>query len=447
MLSILLVDDEPSVRGVMADLLRDEGYRVATAADGAEAFALLDEQRFDLVVADVRMPKADGFAILTRLRRELPATDVILMSAYGSIAEAVTAMKGHALDYLPKPVQVEQLLDTVARVAAGRRLQAERARARAEMDAARGSLLLGASPPIERMRQRIDAVAASDASVLLVGEPGSGKDLVARLIHERSARAAGRLVVVRCAGATARALTEELFGRAGRLPAAAGGTLFLDAIDDMPLEVQGRLLRVLESAADAAVPADARLVSATVRDLAALVEEGRFLGPLYRRLRVLQVEVPPLRDRRSDLPLLVERHLRRFANDEVAAAISPRAWAALNHYAFPGNVRELQQVLEHALVLGGGRDIEFEHLPEEVRAGGDGAVSSSPPVPSDPSLPRALRPLSIAVEEFEREYLLRALALANGERTRAAAMLGISRKCLWQKLRKNGVRRASSARP
>src|SRR5579883_303582 len=275
MLSILLVDDEPAVRAVLAEVLRDAGHVVTTAADGAQALAQLDAMRFDLAITDVRLPKADGFAILSRIRRDAAptglATDVILISAYGSIAEAVSAMKLRALDYLSKPVVPEQLLALVGQVDERRRLQAERARFQLEAESQSGTPLLGRSPAMARLRQRIDQVAASDANVLLVGEPGTGKELVARVIHQRSARRAARFIAVSCAATTAAALEEELLGRDGangsaigsdgRLAAAEGGTLLLDAVAEVPREVQGRLLRALVPEGAEAAPPDVRIVS------------------------------------------------------------------------------------------------------------------------------------------------------------------------------------------
>jgi DNA-binding NtrC family response regulator len=449
MLEILLVDDEPSVRLPIGGALRAQGHHVTLAADGAEAMARLDSTVFDVVVSDVRLPKVDGFTILRRLRDESPGTDVLLITAYGTIDDAIVAMKEHAVDYVTKPFDVEELVLTVERIGERRRLKEELSEARAQLQAmgSRHSLV-GRCPSMRRLQDQIDAIAHSDAAVLLSGESGTGKELVAHQIHDRSPRHGKAFVTVNCAAIPPALLEAELFGhergaftgavrrRDGRFKAADGGTLFLDEIGELPLEAQAKVLRVLQGdsfepiGSNRGIKVDVRIISATHRDLRSFCASGRFREDLYYRVRVFELALPPLRERSSDLPLLVEHFLSQHAPaGQAPQPLSPAAWAALRQYGFPGNVRELEHMMEHAVVLSRGLEIELCHFPQEIR--GDHAN------PAKPTL--GLRPLSLAVEDFEREYLVSALRLAGGEKRRAAAMLGISRKCLWQKLRQYGV--------
>jgi DNA-binding NtrC family response regulator len=455
MMRILVVDDEADMRLSVSEALRDEGHEVEVAADGEAALARLAAQPFDLVVSDVRLPRVDGLSLLRRVRRDCPATEVLLMTAYGSIGDAVAAMKNRAIDYLPKPFNLETLVALVQGVDERRRLRTAPARARAELaDGAGASRLVGRSPQILRLMEKIDAVADTPAAVLLTGESGTGKELVAGLLHERSRRAARPMVVVNCAAVPPTLIEAELFGhergaftgavkkREGRFSAANGGTLFLDEIGEMPLEAQAKVLRVLQQGelvpvgSDTSVRVDVRLVSATNRDLKAMVAEGRFREDLYYRIKVFELGLPPLRERRVDLPLLVETFLREFG---AAAAslpeLSPAAWAALGDHAFPGNVRELRHAIQHASILARGAEIDLQHLPPEI----SGQPTSGDEIPA--------HSLVKAVEQYERELILRTIRGTGEKRQRAAELLGISRKSLWKKLTKYGLqhRRGSDA--
>jgi DNA-binding NtrC family response regulator len=455
MLNILLVDDEPDLRVSLGQVLRDEGHTVDVAPDGEAAMARLASHPFHLVVSDIRLPKLDGLTLLRRIRSEFPSTEVLLMTAYGSIGDAVTAMKDSAVDYLTKPFNVDELVTVVYRIDDRRRLRDEHAQARAEIaERTGGAHLVGRSPAILQMVEKIDTIADTQAAVLLTGESGTGKELVARMLHERSRRRERPLVVVNCAAVPPSLIEAELFGhergaftgaikkRDGRFKAADGGTLFLDEVGEMPLETQAKLLRVLQEGelvpvgSNISVKVDVRLVSATNRDLKAMVAEGRFREDLYYRIKVFDLHLPSLRDRRSDMALLVEQFLLEFRPDDSdLPVLSPVAWAALREYAFPGNVRELRHAIQHASILARGNEIDVNHLPPEISG--------------KPETHEAERATSLveAMEEYEKELILRTIRGTGEKRQRAAKLLGISRKSLWKKLTKYGLqtRRSGAA--
>ena len=453
MLDILLVDDEPSIRLTVADGLEDAGHVVTTAADGAEAMSLLDERAFDLVLTDIRMPKVDGMTVFRRLRKERPTTGVILMTAYAAVADAVVALKEGALDYLTKPFDLDELRLRVKRFDERRALEAELDAARNELaNRDPSSIIVGRAPNMVRLLDLVETIADNDAPVLITGESGTGKELVAKTVHRLSGRNNGPFVAVNCAAFPETLLEAELFGhergaftgavkaRDGRFMAAKGGTLFLDEIAEIPPMAQAKLLRVLQEGVieplgtNQQVNVDVRVVSATHRNLKERIRDGLFREDLYYRLNVLDVAIPPLRDRRSDLPLLVEFFLKRLVKaGREEPSISPRAWAAISEYAFPGNVRELEHAVQRAVVLSRGQEIDLDHLPEDIRGPDDtqGARRDSEQTP--------LRPLSTAVKEFEHQYLMRALTAAHGKKAKAAELLGISRKNLWEKLRSHEI--------
>lgn len=444
MLEILLVDDEPSIRLSVSDGLRSAGHNVRTASDGAEAEALIESHSFDVIVTDLRLPKRDGLTIFRNVRRDHPGVEVILMTAFGTVAEAVGALKDGAADFLTKPFETDQLLHVLSRIDKQRTMQRELEQARSELAARSGpSAIIGRSPPMARLFDRIETFAASDAPVLILGESGTGKELVARTLHERGPRSAKPFVAVNCAAFPETLLEAELFGhergaftgavrkRDGRFKAANGGTLLLDEIAEIPLPAQAKLLRVLQESAieplgtNQSIPVDVRIISATHRNLKERIASGLFREDLFYRLNVLDVTIPPLRDRRSDLPLLVQHFIAKYSGGKTPPPISARAWAALSEYGFPGNVRELEHAVQHAVVLARGEEIDLPYFPPEI----SGSAAT------DATRPGGLRPLSDALKEFEKEYLGRALRATNGKKGEAAGLLGISRKNLWEKLR------------
>jgi two-component system response regulator AtoC len=467
-LVILLVEDEPEIAEPIAEALRREGHHLTVVSNGDRALKRLDEEVFDLLICDIRLPGADGLSIFRRVREAQPEAKVILMSAYGSVAEAVAAVKDHAVDYLAKPFAMSELLGAVHQVGEERKLARSLAHARERVDTYEGeAVIIGETPAMVSLVTRIHAVADSDAPVLITGETGTGKELVARALHAQSSRNSKPFVEVNCAAFQDTLLEAELFGhergaftgaerrRDGRFRTADGGSLFLDEVGEMSPSAQAKMLRALQDGSfqplgsSTTIKVDVRTIAATNVDLRSRIADGKFREDLFYRLKVFHLHVPALRERRADLPLLAEYFCRQLATGTEPGApsltrrtpvITPRAWAALSHYRFPGNVRELKHALRHALVLSGGGDVDLEHLPEEVRGrptseGRSAGVSVVGPA--------SLQPLEAAQRQFEREYLLRALREADWNRTRVAQLLGISRKTLWQKLRRLGIETGS----
>ena len=456
MLAILLVEDEPMIRTSVARALRTAGHRVTDTADGGEALAALGAQEFDLMISDIHLPKASGLELFRHVCVSAPGTDVILMTAHGAIEDAVAALKQGAKDYLLKPFDLEELAVRVARIMEQRELKREFSAVKTELLArAEGSGLVGRTPAMARIHDRIATLSLSDAPVLITGETGTGKELVARRLHELSARRGKPFIAVNCAAFPETLIEGELFGhergaftgavkgREGRFKAAHGGTLFLDEVAEIPLPAQVKLLRVLQEGtieplgSNTPIRVDVRVVSATHRNLKRFLTEGRFREDLYYRLNVLDIELPPLRARSGDIPVLIKHFLEKLTPPgSEPPAITPRAYSALTSYHFPGNVRELKHAIEHAVVLSRGREIDLEHLPGDVRG-----VST---LAGDATQGRGLGPLSGAVKEFERAYLLRALDATRGRKADAAKLLGISRKNLWEKLRAHDITESDS---
>ncbi len=457
MLDILLVDDEPGLRDTLAEQLVERGHRVETARDGATGSEHVKRRLFDVVICDICMPQFDGLSLFRNIRKEAPGTDVILMTAYSEVSQAVAALKEGAYDYLTKPFDVDELLLQVQRIDEVRRLRRELDTARTALgDRSASVVLVGQSPAIRRIQEMVKMVAQSDAPTMITGESGTGKEVVARLVHEQSSRRDKPFVAVNC-GALAENLVEaELFGhergaftgalrkRDGRFKAADGGTLLLDEVAELPLPAQAKLLRVLQEGAveplgtNTPVHVDVRIISATHRNLLERIKAGLFREDLFYRINVIELQIIPLRERPGDIPLLVNHFLARMAPaGKPCPTISAAAWAALTQYPFPGNVRELSHAIEHALVLCGGKEIDLQHLPATMLSAKNGEPQTALPATSD------IRPLQAAIRDFEHSYLLRALKATEGKRARTAELLGISRKTLWEKLRGDADRSAA----
>jgi DNA-binding NtrC family response regulator len=452
-LDVLLIEDEPALRLTLEEAIRSAGHRVTSASDGADGLGQVTAKVFDVLLCDVRLPKVDGLSLMRRARQESPATEVILMTAFAEVADAVAALKEGAYDYLTKPFQIDELLFQLKRIAQHRVLRRELERARAELAGRReATTLVGRSPAMRRVNGLVEVVSQSEAPVLITGESGTGKELVARMLHERSSRREGPFVAVNCGALTETLIEAELFGhergaftgavkkREGRFKAAHAGTLFLDEVAELPPSAQTKLLRVLQEGTfeplgtNVTIKVDVRVLSATHRDLKKRIAEGLFREDLFYRINVIEIPMPPLRDRPGDLPILLQHFLHRLVPaGRSLPTVAPSAWAALCQYGFPGNVRELSHAIEHAVVLSAGSEIRLDHLPASITAGAKLAGTESVGPSGD------VRPLQVAVKEFEREYLLRAIGQAGGKRLRAAEILGISRKSLWEKLRLHGI--------
>ena len=438
---ILVVDDDRTFRLSTAQLLRQDGHDVEVAADAAEAADVLRSGSFDLVLLDMRMPGMDGLTAVEVLRKRGLQAPILMISGFGTIDTAVESLHRGADHFLSKPVDPDVLSAKVAELLE-RRPAEERIR-----EGALGSMV-GHSRAMREVFDAVRRVAPTEATVLISGETGTGKELLARAVHDLSGRASGPFVPVNCASLAEGVLESELFGhvrgaftgavadRKGLFAAARGGTIFLDEVGDVGAALQQLLLRVLQEreflpvGAVRAEPVDVRVVAATHRDLESEMREGRFRDDLYYRLNVYRIDVPPLRARPADVPLLVEAALARLRESGAAhaqAACSPLAMRLLRAHAWPGNVRELFAVVESAAIRAGGGRIEAQHLPPGIR---DPEGSGGPPAEERYRAPDP---------EAERESIVAALAEANGSRSKAAELLGMSRTTLWRRMREFGL--------
>ena len=449
-LRVLFADDDESFRRVQEYQLEQAGYDVTIAVDGREALDAFRDGLHDLVVTDIRMPGLDGLELLARLMAISPETPVVVVTGHGTIRTAVEAMKRGAFDFLTKPFSGDRLRLTLQRAAEMARLQRENRELRREVEG-RFSFenLVGSSEAMQRLFEAVELVAPTPSTVLITGETGTGKELVARAVHYNSPRRKGPFVAVHCSAIPAALIESELFGhkkgaftgadadRAGRFEAADGGTLFLDEVGEIPLELQPKILRALQSGEvdrvgeDRPVRVDVRIVAATHRDLRRMVQDGAFREDLYYRLAVVPVEVPPLRDRREDIPLLAEHFLRRMEvrSGRSGLRFPSEALALLDRYGWPGNVRELENTVERMVVLSRDDTIALETLPEPIR-GGPTAGRTSFRLPAG----------GVSLEELEKDLIRQALERSDGNRTHAARLLGLTRNTLLYRMRKHGLR-------
>jgi DNA-binding NtrC family response regulator len=437
---VLVVDDDQSSRDLLSRILSGAGHRVTAVADGREAIAALDAgEPPDVVISDIRMSEVDGLQVTDAYRARAPDTPVILVTAFGNIDGAVDAIRRGAADYISKPYDVDAIQLVVARALKQRELAAEnRSLRRGLREKYRLENVVGRSEAMLQVYKTAARVASTDATVLIQGESGTGKELVARAIHAASPRAAGPFVAVDCGAIAEGVLESELFGHArgaftgaqqarrGLFEEAQGGTLFLDEIGDVGPNLQARLLRALQEGTvrrvgtNEPIAVDVRVVAASNRDLEAAVKEASFRADLYYRLAVVTIRIPPLRERREDIPLLAEHFAHKHGRSE-GSAISPAARDLLVAYDWPGNVRELENVVARALALNPSGVIMPEDLPEAVHGERPPAPARGPDVSDRPTL-----------EELERRYAAQVLQETGGNKTRAAEVLGIDRKTLYR---------------
>ena len=439
---ILLVDDERGTREVLAKFLKPE-YDVTLAEDGEIGVNLLARNDYDLVLTDIRMPGAGGFAVLEASLKKTTRTPCILFTAYGSIETAVEAMKKGAFDFVTKPVNFDQLEIVIRRALDSKRIMDENTELKKRLDERFGmNAIVGDSEAMRHVSDTVKLVAPSRTTVLIQGESGTGKELVAQAIHQLSGRT-GKFVPVHCAALPETLLESELFGhergaftgavemKKGRFELADGGTIFLDEIGEIPLSVQVKLLRVLESRSFErlggveTVKVDSRVVAATNRDLADMVSRGTFREDLFYRLDVVRIDIPPLRERVSDIPLLVKYYMDYFVkeNNRAPMTLSEGALAALTSYSWHGNIRELKNCVERMVVLCSGSEIGIENVPANIREN------------VTPGITRTLMSAATCdLEHNEKLLIERALSECDGNRSRAAEKLGISRRTLHRKL-------------
>ena len=451
--TVLVVDDDTGHRLTLETLLTRWGLTVTGAENGESAVCAVEQQPYDAVLMDIRMRGMDGLTALKAIKEYNPAVPVVIMTAFSAVESAVDALKSGACDYLVKPLDFDVLRLTLERAMEHSALKVENCTLRQQLsrNTSVAQSIVGTSPPIRTLLDMIATVAPAEANVLITGKSGTGKELVARALHQGSGRCDGPLVTVNCAALSEGLLESELFGhergaftgadkrRNGRFMQAHGGTLFLDEIGEMPLSMQARLLRAIQQreiqrvGSDEPLTVDVRLVAATNRDLREEVAGGRFREDLFYRLFVVVIRIPPLRERPEDIPLLIQHFLQQSAkeNNRTIEAITPDALHVLSAYPWPGNVRELRNAIERMVVLTRSPRITLRDVPAEIRDNKT-AVTASVAMPT-PGAP----PLSI--DEAEKNLIAKALKATNGNRTLAAKQLGISRRTLHRKLNEYGL--------
>jgi two-component system, NtrC family, nitrogen regulation response regulator NtrX len=448
--SILIVDDEPGVRSALSGVLRDEGYDVDSAESGEACLERLAREAYDVVVLDIWLPGMDGLATLSRMRERQIDAQVVIISGHGNVESAVRAIKMGAFDFVEKPLSLEKTVLVVRNALRQRRLEAENLALRARVDAQHQ--MIGESYAMAKLREQVAMAAPTNGRVLIIGENGTGKELVARNIHSMSRRRTAPFVEVNCAAIPEELIESELFGhvrgaftgavadRRGKFEAAHGGTIFLDEIGDMSLKTQAKVLRVLQEqvmepvGGSTRIRVDARVLAATNKDLPVEIRAGRFREDLYFRLNVVPIFVPPLRERTEDIALLADHFMAMLAREygRRPKTFDADAVAALRRYPWPGNVRELRNLVERLMIMVPGdrvssRDLTF--LEQGIAPTAQAAVHQ----------PAAIVPLHDARDEFEKQYILRALAAQQGNMSRTAEVLGVERSNLYRKMRAFGI--------
>jgi DNA-binding NtrC family response regulator len=440
---VLVVDDDPEMGDFLSDLLQAEGFLVTSLHDSLEASKAIRKEEFDVLVTDLRMKGLKGLDLLEASKKAAPLTPVIIITAFGTIESAIQAMKMGAFDYLTKPFRADELVLTVKKALENRFLKKEVIRLKKEVESRyQFHNLIGKSPAMQSIYDLIGRVSDTSSNVLLTGESGTGKELVAKAIHYNGLRREGAFVAINCAAIPETLLESELFGykkgaftdaktdKRGLLSEADGGTLFLDEITEMLSTLQAKLLRVIEEKEvrplgdTRSYPLDVRFISTSNRDLKSLTQQGRFREDLYYRLKVIDIEIPPLRERKEDIPLLVRHFIQKFTAElnKGASAVSEEALRILMNYSWPGNVRELENIVQRALTLSRQDIISPEDLPAALVQAAD-----------EDLIERGLRK-QFTLDQLEKEYIRRVLSQAGGNKSKAAEILGLDRKTLYRKI-------------
>lgn len=446
---VLIVDDEEAHAHAVAESLSRAGYDCTVAVTGADGVQRIENEEFDIVITDLVMDGVDGLTVLQKARQELPEAEVVVITGHGTIKTAVTAMQQGATTYLTKPLDINELRTVVGKATERQRLHRSNLELRRQLNERFGfEGVVGNSIAMNKVLSRLRLVAPSPATVLILGENGTGKELVARAIHNNSPRKHKPFVALNCAALSEGILESELFGhergaftgadrmRKGRFEHANGGTLFLDEVGDLPMSTQIKLLRVIESreimrvGSNEPIQVNVRLISATNRDIEQMVRDGEFREDLYYRLKVVTIRLPPLRERLEDIPLLVDHFLKHFAttHGRPAPTVSNAAMRVLRSYDWPGNVRQLQNTLESMMVMDEDGRLDLDDLPEELQGQPESHVASS-----RESL------IGKPLDDVEAYYIEQALKLTNGNREEAAAILGIGERTLYRKIKQYGI--------
>jgi DNA-binding NtrC family response regulator len=453
---VLIVDDDPKILDVMASVLRDGGYTVDTAANGTKAIRSIDSESYDLVITDLKMPEVDGMMVLKHVVDRSPNTMCIILTGYGTIEGAVEAIKAGAFHYITKPVKSAEILTLVEKALKYKLLERENILLRQQLRKKyRFENFVGDSKPIQEVFELIEKVADTDSTILITGESGTGKELIAKAIHYNSQRRDNPMVVINCGAIPEELLESELFGhekgaftgahksRMGRFELANGGTIFLDEIGDMSPNLQVKLLRVLQEqqfervGSTRTIGVDIRVIAATNQDLFSAVNKGKFREDLYYRLNVIPINVPPLRERRSDTPLLVDFFVKKFTQEKQkdVKGFTQQAMDTLLQYDWPGNVRELENLVERVVILSDGDEIGLDDIPQSIRQRAKRMESF------EVAIPKGDIPFDHAVEEYEKRLILRALEETNWVKTKAAELLQMNRTTLIEKMKKKKLQK------
>lgn len=441
---ILIIDDDKEMCTLLEEVLSGEGFSLTTSSDSGEALKLLKKEDFDVVITDLMMEGLKGLELLQESKRIAPLTPVIIITAFGTIESAIKAMKMGAFDYLTKPFPLDELILTVKKAMENRMLKQEVNRLKREV-AFRYQFhnIIGRSNSMQRIYDLIERISDSSSNVLITGESGTGKELVAKAIHYSSKRKEGHFVAINCAAIPETLLESELFGyrkgaftdaktdKKGLIFIAHEGTLFLDEITEMPYSLQAKLLRVIEEKKvrplgdTQSYPLDLRVIATSNRDIKTLIQKGQFREDLYYRLKVVDIEMPPLRERKEDILLLAENFLKRFSKEmgKEVISLSEEVKKIMLNYSWPGNVRELENIIERAIILSKGKIIQPEDLPSSMRQPTE-----------EEAIEKALQQ-GLSLDQLEKEYIKKVLRQVGGNKSRAAEILGLDRKTLYRKLK------------